>query len=361
MNNLFILCEDKWIKFINSIWIAKRGYLPKIIPYISYGSENKVHILARVVLKSPKQQSMSFLRRGLRTLFSAQVPNIAVEVNFKSSKNSWSYIFKTDRGGYINQSIDTNTNSGWHNITFKFVEDYQITNRKNPKKHIVIQYEKIENFSEEGKLMIVDSKQKYGVISDIDDTVMISHAPNPMLGSWSVFGSSPHKRKAVKGMSDLYAYFDQNLLKGVVFYVSGAPWNVFATLKKFLIKNSFPAGPIILQDLGPNDGSYLIATQKHKLEVIDRLFLDFPDVKWILIGDSGQKDPQTYQKFIKKYQNNIQGVLIRQLKPKIRAASHHFTKVAQFKEIDNTVPIIYGHDGFSLLASYKEHIEKNRK
>ncbi|MDR3128576.1 MAG: dihydrofolate reductase [Bifidobacteriaceae bacterium] len=319
--------EDTYVKH-NIAWLSRKRKVT-FETYISYGNDKRVRILARAVLASSKRNPNE-LRRGFRTLAAAQVPNIAVCVAINGKELNQT--FQTDRGGYIDQYIDLNLPSGHHKIQFWTPDNSQ-------KKSL-------------GYLVIIDKATRWGIISDIDDTIMVSKIPSILLGAYNSLFRSPNKRQAVYGMKRLFASLHNRFKQVAVFYVSTAPWNISQTVKNFLKANDFPYSPFILRDFGPTGEKLFITGREHKIQAIQQIFADFPDMQWILIGDDGQIDPSIYRDIADLYPEKIKSIIIRRLSGSELFLNHlipvsfenPFTKRVNYKSI----PVIAANDGYKL-------------
>ncbi|MDR0950501.1 MAG: DUF2183 domain-containing protein [Candidatus Ancillula sp.] len=347
--------EDWWVRCMNSLFVKRRKYIPKITPYTCYGNQEEVKILCRVVLGNPKPKP-SILHRGFRTLFTAQAPGVRVKIRLGEVEKE----FVTDRGGYVNEwvkieSVDKKLKKGWHDIEFELAEDYELPRKFIPEKNRSVDYDKqkciipVEKFHDikTSKILIIGKKQKMGIISDLDDTVLVSQVPKIFMAMWTVLGSSPHKRKHVPGMPELFDKLREKFPNIATFFLSATPWNFFPATRKFLAKHNFPFAPLILRDLGPNSQGKFEHADTVKNAAIDELFSKFPNMKWILIGDDGQKDPMIYRRTAKMYPGKIVAIFIRQMSvgEKLVDASTWFNFD---NEKNSYVPIFYSADGFGL-------------
>ena len=77
-------------------------------------------------------------------------------------------------------------------------------------------------------------------------------------------------------------------------YLSTGAWNVAPTLTRFLARNLYPAGPLLLTDWGPTHDRWFRSGQEHKRTSLHRLAEEFPELRWLLIGDDGQHDEEIY-------------------------------------------------------------------
>ncbi len=148
------------------------------------------------------------------------------------------------------------------------------------------------------------------VISDIDDTIKISnvHDKKDLIKNTFL-----RDFQAVSGMSPLYNRWEK---KGALFhYVSGSPWQLYLPVLRFLEKQSFPRGVFSLKPfrLTPSRVYEFIKADQliYKTEVIEGIIRDFPGRKFILVGDSGEKDPEVYSGIARKFPEKILFILIR--------------------------------------------------
>lgn len=158
---------------------------------------------------------------------------------------------------------------------------------------------------------------QFGIISDIDDTILKSH-----VGSWlklqmiyvTLF-KNVYQRKPFDGMNKALEYLalDQNRNhRNPTFYVSNSPWSLYEVLEEFLQIHGMPDGPICLRDYGAFFGRKLEDFRQHKSRTIDHLLEFYPQLPFVLIGDATEKDADIY---LEKYEQNpgrVVGIFIRQ-------------------------------------------------
>jgi phosphatidate phosphatase APP1 len=133
---------------------------------------------------------------------------------------------------------------------------------------------------------------------DIDDTVKISNVLDKLKLVQTTLLDEP---EPVAGMPELYASLATTLNSPQFIYVSGSPFQLYPFLRNF-IDTSFSAstGPIFLQNLTLVDVAGLLDFAKsdgvfeYKSAMIDRIKGMYPNKKFVAIGDSTQKDPETY-------------------------------------------------------------------
>jgi phosphatidate phosphatase APP1 len=106
-----------------------------------------------------------------------------------------------------------------------------------------------------------------------------------------------------------------------IFYVSSGPWNLYDLLVEFMQLNQIPLGPILLQDYGLAEKQIISASHRdHKLAQIRKLLETYPDLPFILIGDSGQHDPEIYRKVLEEVPARIKAIYIRDVAEETRDA-----------------------------------------
>jgi phosphatidate phosphatase APP1 len=135
----------------------------------------------------------------------------------------------------------------------------------------------------------IPDHQQLGIISDIDDTVIISHATSLGKKLWLSVSKNAYTRRPFPGVSDFYALLS-NQGQHPVFYVSSSDWNLYDLIQDFLAYRNIPNGPLLLKDPHVNLKNIWKSgggNHSHKLEKISFLLALFPTMKFILIGDSG--------------------------------------------------------------------------
>ncbi|MHC5795942.1 App1 family protein [Lacisediminihabitans sp. FW035] len=267
----------------------RRGHTPTVIPYAGYGAPGWARVLCRVLLtkptagKDPRYQKI----RGWRSFTSVPVNEIAVTIEIGDVEQR----VIADRGGVVDTVLEVDLEPGWHVITIRTDETDSV----------------------EAPVFIVDPAAKVGIISDVDDTVMVTALPRPFLAAWNTFVLDEHARRPVPGMAVLYERLTRSHPGIPVFYLSTGAWNVAPTLSRFLSRNLYPTGPLLLTDWGPTHDRWFRSGRNHKVDTLKRLSREFPEVRWLLVGDDGQHDEEIYGQFAASHPHNVEAVAIRQL------------------------------------------------
>ena len=151
----------------------------------------------------------------------------------------------------------------------------------------------------------------FGVISDLDDTVVRSSATNVLKMAWIVVRNNAHTRLPFEGVGAFYEALQRGKdedASNPIFYVSSSPWNIYDMLEDFLNVHGVPPGPLFLKDWSP---TVLGKHQDYKLGLIRRLLDTYEDLPFVLIGDSGEEDPEIYLQAVREYPKRIKAVYIR--------------------------------------------------
>lgn len=269
----------------------RRGLTPVVIPYRGYGGGDWVRVLCRVLLTREQRDARSARARirGWRSFVSIPVAQAEVIVTIAGERVR----VRADRGGVVDV-------------------DVPVTTRFSPGTHTIsIAVEGSEPV--DAPVTIIDPDARVGLLSDIDDTVMVTALPRPFLAAWNTFVMDERARRPVPGMAVLYERI-VNAHPGMpVVYLSTGAWNVAPTLERFLGRHLYPSGSLLLTDWGPTSDRLFRSGQEHKRTSLERLASEFPDIRWILVGDDGQHDEALYQEFVDAHPDNVAAVAIRQL------------------------------------------------
>ncbi|MFH6604593.1 App1 family protein [Maribacter algicola] len=167
-----------------------------------------------------------------------------------------------------------------------------------------------------GEMMIPHEDAEFGIISDIDDTILWTGVASFL--KWRAilrtFFSNVGQRIPLKGAAKLYHRLHHGKSgKAVnpIFYVSNSPWNLYRYLEFFLIKNSFPKGPILLRSLRAALTKNHDNDRPHKQHEIRNILKTYPGLSFILIGDSGEYDADIYKEIAEEYPNQILAIYLR--------------------------------------------------
>ena len=176
-----------------------------------------------------------------------------------------------------------------------------------------------------GKLQLIEP-EGISIISDVDDTIKHSNVPNRK----DLFRNTFTRTFVpVAGMPELYRDCAQ---AGAAFhFVSGSPWQLYEPLSEFMGEEAYPAGSFHLKRFRIRDSARKIrkSPQKaHKRAAIEPILAAFPRRKFVLIGDSGEQDPEIYASILQERPDQIAGVFIRAVRDETREAERLQTAFA---------------------------------
>jgi phosphatidate phosphatase APP1 len=270
----------------------RRGRKPTVLAFPGYGGDGWVRVLGRVLIVPPTKRTQDgelASVRGWRSFLGIPVGYAAVRITIGGETHE----VVADPGGVIDARIEAKLDPGWQVVTMS-VEDGE---------------------PGESPVQIVAPDARFGVVSDVDDTVMVTALPRPLLAAWNSFVLDEHARQPVPGMAVLLGRLARQRPGAPMVYLSTGAWNVAPTLTRFLTRHLFPSGSLLLTDWGPTHDRWFRSGTAHKLTNLRRLAEEFPDVRWLLVGDDGQHDDAIYTQFTTEYPSSVAGVAIRRLSP----------------------------------------------
>jgi phosphatidate phosphatase APP1 len=183
-------------------------------------------------------------------------------------------------------------------------------------KEILLQIEKNPHLYH-AKATILGSQEMVGIISDIDDTIIISNVTNKTELLLNIFWKNYKQREVIPTMAErFWKILSKNppATPSRLFFLSGSPQQLSSPIEKFLNHNNFPKHITILKQIHGEKADPLFDQLAYKLEKIEELIALYPNMKWIMFGDSGEKDAQVYQTIKEKYPSHINAYYIRDVK-----------------------------------------------
>ena len=275
-----------------------------IVPYLGFGNATMVSVRGRVLdelgFRGHRLQDSAW--RNVAALYQRleadQVAGVQVRARFQGVEVD----AVTDRGGYFIVDIALPTpveRGGWHAVELELMG-------KEKKVRAV------------ADVLIPPATARFGVISDIDDTVLWTNVTNKLNMALMLARSNPFTRKPFKGVAALY----RALHAGVggnegnpVFYVSSSPWHLFDPLVEFMRLQKIPLGPLLLRELSVRSLLKPDLSRNHKLDKIEKILRTYPTLRFVLIGDSGERDPEIYAEILRRHPQSVQVIYIRNINP----------------------------------------------
>jgi phosphatidate phosphatase APP1 len=279
----------------------------KIAAYRGFGDNTRAYISGRLfedrnILPSRQQDT---LWRNLVAMYKRfetnEVPGALIQADFMGDL----YEAYTDDEGYFEFFMKVpdliDKDEIWHHVTFTLLEN--IGRNSGP-------------VTATGQLKIPTDKAEYGIISDVDDTVIKTEATSFIRMMKHTFTRNASTRLPFEGVAAFYRALHMgekiDQFKNPLYYVSSSPWNLYDMLEEFWELNEIPAGPFMLRDLGISEDKFIKTNHlKHKLEQIEKILSYTGNLPFILIGDSGQKDPEIYERVVADFPGRIKAIYIR--------------------------------------------------
>lgn len=341
------IVEDAWHRRVDRV-LRSRGWGTRVVPFVGYGTTDSARVLARVLLgrrdvdpvlddfldddpaASRPLKPLEAASRGWRAFVTAPAISAPVTVTLGDRKlDTWA-----DRSGILDLVVDGHGLApGWHEALLEVPDG-------EPAR---------------AKVWVMDPGARLGLISDIDDTVISTSLPRPLIAAWNTFVRSEDARHVVPGMATLYrAILDRHPGAPMV-YVSTGAWNTAPHLNRFLRRHGYPVGPILLTDWGPTNTGWFRSGQDHKRACLHRLAREFPGVRWILVGDDGQHDPKIYGDFAEDRPESVEAIVIRELTTAEQVLSHGIPVSNEEFEVRprlraRKVPVCRAPDGYALRS-----------
>jgi phosphatidate phosphatase APP1 len=161
-----------------------------------------------------------------------------------------------------------------------------------------------------------ETNSAFDVISDIDDTIIVSYTADLFKRISTIAFKTPHKRKVIEFTQNMFTEF--NKLDARIFYVSKSESNLFGMLTAFIEHNKLPKGPLFLT---PYLKLYQLVSPKKEINFkIDRirfLIKNTDNKKYVLFGDDSQRDIEIYTAIAMDFPQRILKIYIRQTKSKV--------------------------------------------
>ena len=311
-------------------------------PYRGYGSREEIFLIGRVfrqpVLGTRRQGVARDLVDLLRRFLRWGLAEAVLIVRFYGTEQRIS----TDRDGYFRVHMRParapSAGQLWHRIELELVEPARVM--------------------AEGELFIPPQDCRYVVISDIDDTVVQTGVANKVIMLWRLFMQGSRSRAAFPGMAALLrALHDGRTGHEVnpMLYVSRAPWGIYEVLDEFFRLHRIPVGPILfLREWGLTLQNPLPRrAPDHKLELIRNMLALYRDLPVVLIGDSGQRDPEIYAQIVHEHPGRVRAIYVRNVSRD--PTRHRAIQDLAIQMVDAGSSLLLAADSLAMAAHAVEH------
>jgi len=336
---------EKYINRQIGVGLRRLGWRDTVVAYTGYGSQDRLRILGRVILAPHKSSLIATTReeawgarRGWRNFISIPGVNRSVQVSVGGHVTR----AITDRNGYIDIAVARHgLPPGWHQVSISAGDSAPT----------------------EAPVLVIGDDVRFGIISDIDDTIITSYLPRLFIAFYNTFVLQESARIPISGMSTMYSTLLKMHPGSPLIYLSTGAWGTKPFLERFIGRHGYPPGPMLLTDWGPTNTGWFRSGPDHKRASLAGLARDFPQIQWLLVGDDGQHDPGIYAEFARKRPANVAGIAIRQL-PSVEQVLAHGTPV-ELTDFPAQTPTmireVRGPDGHHLLPAVLEVLNQRRE
>ncbi len=296
-----------------TFWLGVRrslglGTPPVVLAYRGYGTRREAylqgHVLDDRLLResSPRDSWWQNVRAMLSRFLSVTIPDAVVRIRLFDQEVTTT----TDEDGCFSVQITfpEQVTPGWYTAF------YSVENPLNEGPDELVTQEEV---------LIVSSDVNYGIISDVDDTIIISHASQTLQKLRLILTKNASTRLPFPGVAALYQQFQDNSVEGApnpFFFISSSEWNLYDFLVEFCAIQNIPKGVFLLDNLKKGLLDVVRSgggTHNHKLEKARSLLNLYPDLSFVLFGDSGQRDADLYASLSREFPDRILAIYIRQV------------------------------------------------
>lgn len=280
---------------------------PVIMPYRGYGVPGKVHISGhilddRLLYESEKTDKA---RKNFLAMLSRYISDGLADIRVKIKIAEDEIIVNTDEDGLFEATLHPKEVShGWNPVRFQVLDN-------------IVEDE--EPLAAQSEAFIETGNSEYMVISDVDDTILISHATQVLRKMRLILTKNSKTRLPFPGVSSFYRALNRGSAGNAnnpIFFVSSSEWNLYDLLDDFCRARGIPKGVFLLQELKTSLWKLIKSgggTHRHKADKVRHLMKTYPDKNFVLIGDSGQKDAYLYEKISHEFPKRILAIYIRDI------------------------------------------------
>lgn len=279
---------------------------PKILPYLGFGNEDKVYLRGQVLedkgLATPDDSQNKW--QNAKAMYKRYTSNETPRVQLRLSFQGHSTLIQTDREGYFSLHLKNRQTytpgHEWQDVKIelldKIIKDQGLV-------------------SATGQVLVSGTGNSMGIISDVDDTILVSRATSIYKKLRLMLFKNARTRLPFEGVAAFYRALYQGVEPGKItpiFYVSSSSWKLFDLLQDFCRVQGIPKGPFLLRDSRMDQFKLITSMHEgHKLMQVKRIMEMYPYKQFILIGDSGQKDPEIYTEITRRYPGRVKTIYIR--------------------------------------------------
>jgi phosphatidate phosphatase APP1 len=298
-----------------------------VVTYRGWYADGVAHMTARCIEKPVFAAGTSVgmggaLKANLRRFLVLTIPGVTV----RASMGEVTGEFVSDGDGYLHIELPVGDLSpGWHVVDIDPAEDSTVPHTT-------------------GRVLVPDPTGGLAVISDIDDTILKTGLTQRWTAAGRTFLRDVSDRKPVPGMAALYAGLSRGASGGKpapFYYVSTGSWNYYDYLVAFLNLHRFPRGPLFLTDWGPRSDRLIRDGREHKRSTIRALLAANPSYDFVLVGDVGQGDPETYEVMAREFPGRIRAIFLVYVGSHLAQRSEAVAERAARLRAEEDIPMYY--------------------
>jgi phosphatidate phosphatase APP1 len=283
---------------------------PQIMPYRGFGNDARVVVMGRA-LRDPGLREVTdkdSLWKNLVESYKRMETDELADARLRVTYQALSQDIIADKDGFFRATIELGTpptpDSGyWHEVNLELVDPLPPSGEK---------------VTAVAQTLVPPRDADFCVISDLDDTVIQTGATDVIRMIRATLLGNARTRIPFAGVAAFYAALQQGTLGtsfNPIFYVSSSPWNLYDVIEQFMALQRIPMGPTMLRDWGMSLDRIPLGHSAHKLTSIRQIMGMYPDHRVILIGDSGQEDPEIYREIVREFPGRVLCSYIRNVTP----------------------------------------------
>jgi phosphatidate phosphatase APP1 len=323
--------------------LVRLGGPVSVHPFTGFGTDGWIQVGGRVLVGPPARSRSSrtsvvarsgrwaVVRANLLPFLTVEVPGAQVRLSFGGRHE----LVRADGDGYVHGLMrEVLLTPGRHTVTLTPVDPAGPASRAT--------------------VHVPEQGAGLAVVSDIDDTIVDSGVAHGLVAILTtMLLREQATRVPLAGAPELY----QALWAPgrPFFYLSTSPWNLAGFLQGFLARHRFPDGPLILTDWGPGAGGLLrVSSRAHKGAALRRLAQQLPQTRFVLIGDTGQQDPEIYADFGREHPGRVAAVYVRRAGSPGPVADRRAEQATRLLA-ELGVPYLVTDDSSAMLAHARKH------
>lgn len=279
----------------------------QIVPYLGYGTKTLLKLRGRVLedysVREPLDNDSTWrnLVNTYRRLNTREIREARIRLTIPTLPDVIAET-QTDEEGYFDFKVPLSSALHLHGLWQEVA--LELIDHPDPASTRIT-----------SRVMIPPDNTQFGVISDLDDTVIQTDVPHLLKMARNTFLQNAHTRLPFAGVAEFYRALQHGVGAQAInplFYVSNSIWNLYDLFIDFFELRGIPSGAFLLLDLELSEAYFNnLRLGTHKRETIHDLLALYPSLPFILIGDSGENDPNIYLQTALDYPGRVAAIYIR--------------------------------------------------